>query len=163
MEGNLHGRCDRRKKGLTAKKNVESSFWTSGGVSVKNQNFWKFWNYWSFYEKIGQTAGSAGLAGHNIGCSIKFETSFIIIIWFFNACMSLKKKVKKKKSQKKKESFLLRILVSSVAWHKKNSPWQKNIFFLLRPCSFQSTSTCRELQGEQIHIWYAIDPRPPKD
>ena len=54
----------------------------SGGVSVKKSKFLRILELLEFPRKIGQTAGSAGLAGHSIGCSIKFETSFIII-WFF--------------------------------------------------------------------------------
>ena len=125
----------------------------------------KFFQIFGIFEvstKKRPLAGSAGPAGHRIGCSIKFGTCLIIIIWFFNAYIT-EKKSKKKKRQKKKKICLSNFFDStfdhSTSSWPKNSPWQKKIFFLPRLQSLQSTPTCRELKGEQFHIWYVFDLR----
>ena len=114
----------------------------SGGVSVKKSKFLRILELLEFPRKIGQTAGSAGLAGHSIGCSINFETSFIIIIWFFE-----------KVSKANLHRTFMDLHRTFMDLH---GPWSRKFF--LNPKSFEikvkaqktKSKSCRELAGENL-------------
>ena len=109
------------------------------GVSVKKSKFLRILELLEFPRKIGQTAGSAGLAGHSIGCSIKFETSFIMISWFFNA-------YPEKKNKKKAVHFF-----ESGIWNLESGFWNIDALKKKIRYSLQSTPTCREFRADHIH------------